>query len=119
MEEFLRNWVPLLLSTIALGTAGWNIITGPSAKLAALINKMGETFGLQVAAIEKRLAATEASIITINAEMRHLPDREATHRLEVAIEKLDGRIGMLDERLKPVASISERMQEILLEGKPR
>lgn len=114
MEEVLRSWVPLLVSIIALGTAGWNIITGPAAKLATVIDKMSKSFDDEVRVLDRRLDAAESNINTINTELRHLPDREATHRLEMAVQELNGRMGILDERLKPVAAISERMQELML-----
>lgn len=114
MEEFLRNWVPLLVSIIALGTAGFNIVTGPAAKLATAIEKMGRRFDEEVRVLDRRMDEAESDIKTITTELRHLPDREATHRLEMAVQELNGRMGILDERLKPVAAISERMQELML-----
>ena len=37
------------------------------------------------------------------------------HRLELSLARMEGHIDRLDERLKPVAAISERMQELLIE----
>lgn len=136
MEDVLRNWVPLLVSIIALGTAGWNIVTGPAGKLALVIEKLDikftedikavraaaekavddldRKFAEEIRVLDRRLDKAESDITTINTELRHLPDRDATHRLEMAVQELNGRMGMLDERLKPVAAISERMQEMML-----
>lgn len=114
LEEFLRSWVPLLVSIIALGTAGWNIITGPAGKLALVVKDLSKTVGEDVKTLDRRMDKAESDINTITTELRHLPDREATHRLEMAVQELNGRMGILDERLKPVAAISERMQEMML-----
>jgi len=105
MEDALRAWVPLLLSMVSLGGALWSLLQSPAKKNADALAKTND----KVEAMDRRVS-------TIESEMRHLPDRDATHRLEISIAELNGRLSTLDERLKPVAAISERMQELLLRG---
>lgn len=59
---------------------------------------------------------------TINREVakladvvEHMPDKETTHRLEIALEGMRGEVRVLSERIKPVSAISERLQEAMLE----
>lgn len=80
----------------------------------------------QAEAIVARFQLSESRLQAVEADMRHMPDREQAHRLELAIEKLTGsletlderltgRIEALDERLKPVAATSARIQNYLME----
>lgn len=64
---------------------------------------------------EKTLIDHDRRVQTIEGEMRHLPDRDSAHRLELTMEKISGRLDTLDERLKPIAHTSGRLQEFLLE----
>ncbi|MER9047608.1 hypothetical protein NKH89_10070 [Mesorhizobium sp. M0923] len=77
-------------------------------------------------AIIQRFGMLDMQMAKFDEALKHLPDREQSHRLEIAIEKLggrmeamdqrvSGRIETLDERLKPVSAISDRLQEFLLE----
>jgi tetrahydromethanopterin S-methyltransferase subunit G len=60
----------------------------------------------------------EERVAIVEAEMEHLPDREATHRLELALAKLEGRFDTIDERLKPVAAMADRFQNYMLRERP-
>ncbi|WP_276200372.1 DUF2730 family protein [Chelatococcus sp. XZ-Ab1] len=69
----------------------------------------------QLAASNKRIDDIEDRLITLEGEMRHLPDKDVSHRMELAIKEMQGDISVLAERLKPVAEISRRLQELFLE----
>lgn len=60
-------------------------------------------------------AAIADRLTTIEGELRHLPDAQSAKRTEVALSEVRGELQVLSERLKPVAAISERLQEFLLE----
>ncbi|BBF92373.1 DUF2730 family protein [Blastochloris tepida] len=62
----------------------------------------------KVEGIDRRLAAVEG-------EIAHLPDKDTSHRMEISITDMRGEIRVLAEQLKPVAAISDRLQEFLLE----
>lgn len=99
----LNPWVVLAVGLLGVFGTIWQIVSKPGAKaqegVAALAGK--------VEAIEERLAVIETN-------MAHLPDRDATHRLELAIAKLEGRFDTLDERLRPVAAMATRFQDYML-----
>lgn len=122
MADINVDWLAPVGAALATGLSIWNFIQSPSRQNAALIAKMGELIdklkedtAKEVAALEAKVMAVEARVGLLDNEIRHLPDRDTAHRLELAIAELNGKIGTLDERLKPVAAISDRMQEILLE----
>lgn len=62
--------------------------------------------------IEDRVAALEN-------EFRHLPDRGSVHTIQLSLSELRGEMRAMGEQLKPVAAISERLQEFLLEQAKR
>ncbi|MGG4603055.1 DUF2730 family protein [Alcaligenaceae bacterium Me47] len=88
---------------ISIGTTIWTVLTSGSKKNA---EELGE--------VKTELAQQERRIQRIEDELKHLPDKSTTHRLEIALEKMSGRLSSMDERLKPIAAISERMQELLI-----
>lgn len=65
--------------------------------------------------VHKRVSEVDSRVTRLERDMEHLPDKDATHRMEMAIVRLEGRLETMDERLKPVASIATRMQEVLME----
>lgn len=112
-------WVSLLLGIVSLATAVWAIISKPGAKaqadVADLSKKIDQSVGIQNAKIDK----VEDRVVRLEADIEHLPDRDMTHRLEMAIARLDGRMETMDARLEPIAAISRRLQDLVMEGKVR
>jgi hypothetical protein len=115
----INPWLTLILSLIAIGGFIWSHVTSNGSKAIKDLAKLREEEKLRSDAIVARFQLIEGRVQTIEGEMKHLPDHKTAHALELAVEKLNGRIETLDERLKPVAAISERMQEILLEQAKR
>lgn len=64
---------------------------------------------------ENKLVELDRRVQALESEMRHLPDKEMTHRLELAMEKISGRLDTIDAKLKPITATGERLTELLLE----
>ncbi|WP_320202454.1 DUF2730 family protein [Agrobacterium rosae] len=64
---------------------------------------------------ERKLIEHDRRIQSIESDMKHLPDRESQHRLELALEKVNGRLDTLNETLKPIKANGEAMNELLIE----
>lgn len=115
----LGRWLSLALSLVALGTVVWNWLASGGAKALAEVRALREE--VRVAEHEAasrasvRLAQIEQRLLKMEGDLAHLPDREQTHRLELAVERLSGRLDTLDERLKPVGAVADRLQEYLLD----
>ncbi len=101
----------------------------PWLSAAALLISIGTAISTIVNAGAKangaKLADHEGRLTKLEGDFKHLPSRDATHQLELAVKdltaatktmeaKLAGRMDALDERLKPVAATSARLQEHLL-----
>lgn len=97
-------WAAVVLTLLNLGTALWHVLSGPSRRNAAAIK---EAHSLQQS-VDLRMQRLEDQLCSV-------PDREMLHRLEISMAKMEGHIDRMDERLKPVAAIAERMQELMLE----
>lgn len=99
----VNPWISLALSAIALAgfIKGW--ISSGEKQNTEDINRLDES----VADVSSRLQKVEG-------DLQHLPNRETTHRLELQLEKMNGRLEAMDERLKPVQAIGERLQELLV-----
>jgi len=102
--EIISPWISLALSIVALGVTAKNWLNTDA-------KRNGET----IARMRNEHAALMTRVQSVESELRHLPDRETTHRLELALEKVNGRLSSMDARLEPVAAISERLQELLLQ----
>lgn len=122
----INPWLSTILSLIAVGGFLWNHLTSGGSKALADVGKLRKEIEedgderdrkaqIHAEAIIARFQLSEARLTKIESDLAHLPDREQTHRLEIAVERLTGGLAMLDERLKPVAAISDRLQEFLLE----
>ncbi len=97
-------WIVALNTFLSFGTAVWMLFSGPSRKNTARLD-----------ADELRLTAIETSHARLRDSVERMPNAETMHRVELAMARMEGHIDRLDERLKPVAAISERMQELLIE----
>lgn len=69
-------------------------------------------------AIEK-VDKVEDRVANLENEFRHLPDRASVHGIQLALSDLKGELKTMGAKLEPVASISERLQEFLLEQAKR
>jgi hypothetical protein len=96
--------VPWAAPIISLGTLVYAIISARSKATAE-----------RVADVEERVDKLEDRTTTIETDFRHLPDKDSTNRLEVGLAELKADVRVVAEGLKPVAAISNRLQEFLLE----
>jgi hypothetical protein len=97
-------WVIALSSLVSFGTVVWNIFSGPSKKNGAAITEL-----------LSRLALQDIEVQRLRDKVAALPDAEMMHRLELSMVRMEGNISQIDERIRPVAAIAARMQDLLIE----
>lgn len=97
-------WASGLSTLLALSITIWNLVTSGSRSNGKLI-----------ASQSKRIDAVEAEQKALKRELEQMPDREMIHRIELSLVELRGEFGQVNERLRPVASIAERMQELMMQ----
>jgi hypothetical protein len=116
----LIAWAPLI-SVVLAGIALWRSFSGDRSK--ELKDKF-EAIDLrldtkasrdQVAILAGKLDIVEDKVTIVENDLKHLPDKDTTHRLEIALGKVESEMGKLSERMKPIANMADRMQEAILE----
>lgn len=100
----LTPYIALAISLITLATLVKNNLTSGEKQLAE--DQIDH---------EKKLIDLDRRVQSIESDMKHLPDRETAHRLELNLEKLSSEVAIMNERIKPIAATSDRMMELLLE----
>jgi len=51
---------------------------------------------------------------TVEDDLKHMPDAKSFHKIELAMQGMSGKMDVIEERLKPIAGIADRLQEVLL-----
>lgn len=102
--SIVNPWVTMIAAVIAVAMTIYNLVSKPGEKALA-----------KVADVEARLVKVEADLGGVHRDLEHMPDKDATHRMELLIGELKGELGIMAERLKPVSAIADRLQEFLLE----
>jgi hypothetical protein len=97
-------WLSIASGLTSLGTLVYVFVTAGSRDNSVAIKKVDD----RVLDLEQRTARIETDI-------RHLPSKDGVQRMEVTLAEMNGKIAVLSERLQPVAAISERLQEFMLE----
>jgi predicted nucleic acid-binding protein len=110
---------------------------GPLMALAtlayAIVTNRTKAHGQQIGAIQNAIAAVERQVMSVQgllnsrldvvedrvvkveATMAHLPSKDTTHHLELSMAEMRGELRTLAERIKPIAAISDRIQDAVLE----
>ena len=123
MEE-LRLWAPIVVSLLALAspwvmfgrTARRTEIADLATKISGIAPKIEDKASIgRVGALEDRVDRAEERITRAESRLEYVPDKDSSHRLEMAITRLEGRMETMDERLKPVAAMANRVHERMFE----
>lgn len=97
-------WVAGLSLLLSFGTTLWNLINSGARQSAR-----------QIAQMTVRIDDMDREVQRLTDKTDNMPNTDMMHRLELSMARMEGHIDRLDERLKPVAAIAERMQEVLIE----
>lgn len=97
-------WVIALSQLLTFGLTVYNLFAAGGRVNAKNIEKHDEKLHLH----DQRIAAVELAYRTV-------PNRKDFHDLEVTMTELKGGMAVLTEKLRPLQSITERMQEALMQ----
>jgi flagellar capping protein FliD len=111
----IASFIALLLSSVNLFAAVRTIMSAGEKKLDERLTK-----------VESKLVEHDRRVQAMENEVKHLPDRDTTHRIEMTMAQIMGRLdaqdatiagrfSAMDERLKPIQAIGERLQDVLIE----
>jgi ATP/maltotriose-dependent transcriptional regulator MalT len=110
--EFLRSYgsaIALLASVIVLLLASKFVTKEHLAAQAGALEGR-----LKIA--EGKVDAVEDRVTLVEKEMEHLPDKGSFHRMEISLVELKGQLAAMDEKLKPVARMADRLHEHMLDN---
>ena len=102
--QVLNLWALVLLTFTNLGATFWNILSGPSKRNAAELKTQGES----MQRLDQRVAVLETA-------QQGMPKQQDFHELEMTMTELKGALNVTIERLKPLESMTVRMQEWAME----
>lgn len=108
---FLQQYgtILVLMSQVAVVLIGTKFVTRTDHQSA--VASLDTKFNRSMEKIDK----VEDRVAQLESEFRHLPDRSSVHTIQLSLSDLKGELKAMGEQLKPVAAISERLQEFLLE----
>lgn len=129
----LLAWIVAANTLITFGTTVYNLMSTRATKALKAIDDLSKR--IDSLADQRQRASEDAGhrfqnvenrLLKIEGDIEHMPDRDQSHRLELALERLTGqmetldsrmtgRMDTLDERLKPLAATSARLTNYLME----
>lgn len=83
--------------------------------VTTIILSRGKAASDRVAAVEREIDGLTTRVTSLESDMRHKPGSEQMHAMELALREMAGQLGVMQERLKPIASTTERLQEFLID----
>lgn len=118
------SWAAVVISAMALVyTIVANRRKGSDEKFAGIDTKIA---GIEVKVEAKasksvvdvlvgKVDKIEDRITIIDSDLKHLPNKDVTHRLELAIASMRTEVRELAATVKPIGATMGRVQEVLLE----
>ncbi len=100
--EYLLYANTALASLALLGHAKGYFSSGEKT-LAEQLKTIDAKISERLKNIEAELVTHNSRIQTVEGEMKHLPDRDSQHRMELQLSEMNGKFAALEERLKPIA----------------
>lgn len=104
MEEFLLRWGSLIMALLAM-TSPW-LLYGRTVRRTEMTEQKRE-----ITEMKAELDDLKNRAAHVESQLEHMPDKDVSHRLEMAIARLEGRLETMDERMKPVAAMANRVHE--------
>jgi hypothetical protein len=56
------------------------------------------------------------SVTKIEGDLLHMPKKDNVQEILITLARMDGRMATMEERMRPIASMTERMQDYLMHG---
>lgn len=121
-EGRMSELLPYFGVAVAAASFGYSIWISVSNKHGKKIERIQSAIAVvetQLAGaqqqLELRIDRVEDRVTRIESDLRHLPDKGTTHRLELAISELRGEVARITESIKPISAMTARVQELIIE----
>lgn len=115
----LHPFVSMAAAICAVAAALYTVFTKPGTKAQEAVDALAKRVDLKADAddverLDTKLDHAEERLAVMESELKHLPDRETTHAMELTLREVQGQLAVLTERIVPMAKTSERLQDFLL-----
>lgn len=122
----IKDWLSIATGLISIGTFLYVFLTRGGKEAGEKVSKLETKVDEKVTALEVKLNAAiaerdrkidnvEDRIARLEGELKGIPDRDSVHKMQLEMVAVRGALDVLNERLVPLAAISGRLQEFLLE----
>mgnify|MGYP000069978672 CR=1 FL=1 len=117
----LQAIVPWLALVVGLGSLVYTMKRDRSQATDQKLTNLGTFVDTRaskehVASVADKLDKLEDRTTRIESDLQHLPDHKAVNMIELKMAELSSQVGVLAERIRPVAAIADRLQEKILES---
>lgn len=110
----LMPWISLAIGLTNLGGWIWAILQSPSKNNADAITKLAKALLEHEQNTAKLISGIDRRTSTLEDALRHVPAREDMHKLELAMEKMAGALGVINAEMKAVKDIAVDTRDMLL-----
>jgi hypothetical protein len=100
----LRDLLSVAAALIATGGAIYAWLTARSKANSGALREL-----------EREHREVEHRVTSVEGDIRHLPDKESVHALQLAISEMRGSMGRIEESLGGTNRTVRRMEEFLME----
>lgn len=125
--DVLKDWLGLAALFISVGGFLWTQMTSDAKRALkalddyrrdneAALTKMKADSALSLREIDEHVALHEGRLQAVEGELRHLPDKDAVHRLELTLKDMAVEIAKIGASAEQSTRISARVEEFLLRG---
>jgi len=101
--SILMPWIGAALSIIALGTQLKAIISSGERKLEERVSK-----------VEVKLIEHDRRVQAVENEMKHLPDRETVHKLQIDLTEMKGQMATMVKSSEATERATRRVEDFLM-----
>lgn len=118
--EFVQQWLGLVALVISIGGTFYAWLTAGSKANTKKLDAMegvlaGKAGGGDLDQLEDKVTEHDRRIQAVEAEVKHLPDKDSVHRLEVALEQMNTKIASMAASAEATERTARRVEQFLME----
>lgn len=116
--EHALPWIVAANALMTLGTAVFMLLSSGPRKTAGALETFKGNCAVEFMTLTKRLDEHAARLQAVESEMKHLPDRDMVHGLQLTLKDIQVELaGVKGEAAQAVRS-SRRVEDFLMNQKP-
>lgn len=114
--ETAKSWLSFASLIISVGSTIWMFMSSASKRTATDLSDFKKQDAVEKKALRDSLQALTTRTQSLESDIKHLPDSRSVMELQLAIEKLAGRLGRIEENQLGMSRTVLQVQEFLMKG---